>query len=196
MDLKARLTKRLFDIVFAALGLMFITPIMLPLIAVCRWDTGRSGLFRQERIGRFGKPFTLYKLRTMRDGAHTNVTIQGDPRITKCGAILRRFKLDELPQLWNVLRGDMTFVGPRPDMAGYLDQLEGTDKRLQILRPGITGPASLKYRNEEALLAKAVDPQRYNDRVLWPDKVRINLAYLDSWSFATDLHILRKTLLP
>jgi lipopolysaccharide/colanic/teichoic acid biosynthesis glycosyltransferase len=144
-------------------------------------------LFKQTRIGKNGQPFIIYKLRTMPKGASTP---------TAWGAILRKFKLDELPQLINVLKGEMTLVGPRPDIPGYADQLEGADRLILTLKPGITGLASLKYRKEEQLLAQQSNPLHYNDEVIWPDKVRINCWYVQNRSWQLDLLILFYTLLP
>jgi len=124
----------------------------------------------------------------------SSVSVRGESRITPLGAVLRKYKLDELPELWNVFIGDMSFVGPRPDVPGYADKLVGDDKRILQLRPGITGPASLKYRNEEELLAQQSDPQKYNDEVLFPDKVKINLQYLDNWSFWGDVRYIIETI--
>ena len=124
----------------------------------------------------------------------SSISIQGQSRITPLGAKLRKYKLDELPELWNVLIGDMSFVGPRPDVPGYADKLEGENRRVLLLKPGITGPASLKYRNEEELLAQQEDPQKYNDEVLFPDKVRINIEYLDHWFFWNDIKIIIYTI--
>lgn len=121
------------------------------------------------------------------------MTTANDPRITRWGAWFRRYKIDELPQLWNILKGDMSFVGPRPDVPGYLDQLQGDDRRLLDLRPGLTGPATLKYRAEENILADQPDPQTYNDTVIWPDKVRLNLQYLETWSIWADIGYVVKT---
>lgn len=158
---------------------------------------GAPVLFRQQRVGRDGKLFTLVKFRTMVPvHSGSTVSVAGDSRITPLGAVLRRWKLDELPELWNVLRGDMSFVGPRPDVPGYADRLQGDDRRVLQLRPGITGPATLKYRNEEQLLAAHPDPVAYNDNVIFPDKVRINLQYLDNRSFIGDLKIIFATLIP
>ena len=139
--------------------------------------------------------FKVVKLRTMRPENGTTVTTANDARITAMGQRLRRWKLDELPQLWNVLIGDMSFVGPRPDVPGFLDKLTGEDRALLTLRPGITGPASLKYRDEEQILAQVGEPERYNAEVIWPDKVRINLEYLRSWSLGKDLGFIIKTVL-
>jgi len=132
----------------------------------------------------------------MRIGKGEFVTTITDPRITRFGSLLRRTKLDELPQLWNVMLGQMSLVGPRPDIPGYLDRLTGAEQRLWQLRPGITGPASLHFRNEESVLAQVDNPQEINDTVIWPEKVRINLDYLDCWSFGRDLKILKRTLFP
>ena len=146
-------------------------------------------------MGRGGVTFTVYKLRTMRGGrTGPVVTVRGDSRITPIGRRLRKLKIDELPQLWNVLKGDMSLVGPRPDVPGYMDQLEGDERLLWQLRPGIIGPATLKYRNEEELLAMAADPQHLNDMVIWPDKVRINLEYMRDYSLAKDLRYLLATI--
>ena len=122
------------------------------------------------------------------------ITIAGDKRITSVGRFLRRWKLDELPTLWNVLKGDMSLVGPRPDVPGYADNLEGEYRRVLEMRPGIAGPATLKYSNEEKLLAEVDDPKKYNDEVVFPDKVRINLEYMDNWSLWKDIKIIFKTI--
>jgi len=159
-------------------------------------DTRSNGFFMQERIGRFGRRFTVIKIKTMRDRKGTLVTRAGDPRITTTGLWLRRFKLDELPQLINVLLGQMSFVGPRPDVASFADQLQGDERLILSVRPGITGPATLKYRDEEQLLAGQSEPERYNREVIWPDKVRLNLAYVRNWGFWSDLVYIKRTLLP
>ena len=187
--------KRLFDIVVAALGLALLWPVIAVTWYMAGRDTGASGFFCQKRVGRGGKLFKVVKLRTMRPVEGTTVTQAGDARITRLGAKLRRYKLDELPQLWNVLIGNMSFVGPRPDVPGFMDQLTGSDRKILMLRPGITGPATLKYRNEEELLAGVDDPERYNAEVIWPDKVRINLEYLNDWSFSKDIGYIVKTVL-
>ncbi len=151
-------------------------------------------LFRQKRFGKNGIPFTIFKFRTMDvDHGGNHVSIKGENRITSLGKILRRFKLDELPELWNVLKGDMSFVGPRPDMPDYAKKLTGDERLILKLRPGITGPATLKYANEEELLANVSDPQKYNDEVLWPDKVRINLKYYHNRSILGDILLILRT---
>jgi len=123
----------------------------------------------------------------------TTVTTSGDPRITKSGHVFRSTKIDELPQLWNVLLGDMSFVGPRPDVPGFADRLNGKDKIILSVRPGITGPASLHFKNEEQLLAKQLDPEVYNRDVVWPRKVELNKEYVQNWSFTKDLNYIFKT---
>lgn len=185
--------KRSFDVAAAAAGLIVAWPIILGAALLARRDTGGSGIFRQVRIGRHGRPFTVLKIRTMRAIAGTTVTTANDSRITPLGMRLRRWKIDELPQLWNVLKGDMSFVGPRPDVPGYADRLVGEDAIVTRLRPGITGPATLKYRDEEQVLAGVADPQRHNDDVIWPDKVRINRAYIEHYRFRDDLRYLWQT---
>lgn len=153
-------------------------------------------IFKQKRVGRNGRLFTVYKFRSMINGGNwSSVSVAGESRITPLGAKLRRYKLDELPELWNVLIGDMSFVGPRPDVPGYADNLKGNDRKILLLRPGITGPASLKYRNEEDLLAQQADPQKYNDEVIFPDKVRINVYYLEHYSFIKDIEMIVCTII-
>ena len=153
-------------------------------------------IFTQSRVGQYGRLFTMYKFRSMtvRHGG-SSVSVAGESRITSLGAKLRKYKLDELPELWNVLIGDMSFVGPRPDVPGYADSLQGDDREVLELRPGVTGPASLKYRDEEEILAKVDDPQKYNDEVIFPDKVRINRYYLHHHSFMVDIRMIVATVL-
>lgn len=189
--------KSLFDRTMALVGLLTLWPLLLVVAILIRVRMpGGPVIFQQKRVGRYGRLFTMYKFRSMVvSHSGSSVSVQGESRITPLGAVLRKYKLDELPELWNVLIGDMSFVGPRPDVPGYADRLEGEDRRMLLLRPGITGPASLKYRNEEELLAAQSDPQKYNDEVLFPDKVRINLDYLRNRSFALDLKIIVYTVL-
>lgn len=160
-------------------------------------DTRSNGFFIQKRVGRHGQSFNVVKIKTMGpvQRVNTTVTQRGDPRITPLGAFFRRTKIDELPQLWNVLMGDMSFVGPRPDVPGFADTLQGEARAMLLIRPGITGPATLKYRNEEELLAEQEDPEAYNREIIWPDKVQINLAYIRNWSLGQDIHYIVKTVL-
>lgn len=181
----------------AIVGLLFLWPVLLVVAILIRVEMpGGPVVFRQRRVGRRGRLFTMYKFRSMTVGhGGSSVSVAGESRITPLGAKLRRYKLDELPELWNVLIGDMSFVGPRPDVPGYADRLTGEDREVLRLRPGITGPASLKYRDEEELLAQQTDPQRYNDEVIFPDKVRINLYYLHHYSFVRDIQMIFCTVL-
>lgn len=178
-------------------GLLLLWPLFIIVAILIKVKMpGGPVLFKQKRVGRYGKLFTMYKFRSMTvSHSGSSVSVAGEARITPLGATLRRFKLDELPELWNVMIGEMSIVGPRPDVPGYADKLQGNDRRILELRPGITGPASLKYRNEEELLAKVENPVEYNDTVIFPDKVRINLYYLDHYSFIDDMHIILCTLL-
>lgn len=150
-------------------------------------DTQSNGIFKQERIGRFGKPFSIYKLRTLHANTH---------QMSRWGQFLRTTKLDEIPQIINLLKGEMALVGPRPDVPGYADLLQGDDRVILNLKPGITGLASLKYRNEEQLLAQQANPQAYNNEVIWPDKVRINKWYVLHRNFYMDVLILGYTVFP
>lgn len=190
--------KEIFDRFVAIAGLIILWPVMAVVaVLIAVRMPGGPVIFRQQRVGRGGRLFTLVKFRTMTMGhSGSTVSVAGESRITPLGAVLRRLKLDELPELWNVASGDMSFVGPRPDVPGYADMLTGDDRRVLQLKPGITGPATLKYRNEEQLLAMCDNPREYNDRVIFPDKVRINLEYLDSRSFVGDIRIIMQTLLP
>lgn len=190
-----RISKRTFDFLVSGLGLIVLWPVILVTILIATFDTGKNGLFTQTRLGRGAKPFTIYKIRTMRTEGGSTVTAGNDARITRVGAIFRKLKLDELPQLFNVLIGDMSFVGPRPDVPGYLDQLGPEWQDVLDLRPGITGPATLFFRNEEELLADAEDPQEFNDSYIWPEKLKINREYARSWSFVMDIRYIWQTVL-
>ena len=212
--------KWLFDKLISLIGLISLSPVLLIMALLIKWKMPGPILFCQQRVGRYGRIFTVYKFRTMtvkaeasvasRNSEATSITSQEQNRITPLGEKLRRYKLDELPELWNVLKGDMSFVGPRPDVPGYADQLQGEDREVLLLRPGITGPASLKYRNEEDIL-EAVDEalqkgrsglpmgittvQEYNDNVIYPDKVRLNRYYLHHYSFIKDIKMIVCTVL-
>ena len=189
--------KYVFDRMAALLGLLLIWWLLIVVAVLIKVKMpGGPAIFKQTRIGRHGKPFTIFKFRTMTVGhGGSSVSVAGESRITPLGAVLRKYKIDELPELWNVLVGDMSFVGPRPDVPGYADRLQGDDREVLELRPGITGPASLKYRNEEELLAAVDNPQEYNDTVIYPDKVRINRYYLHNYSFDKDIKMIVCTVL-
>lgn len=191
------MAKNIFDRLVSFIGLIFAMPILLVVAIVIRIKMPDGPvLFRQKRVGQYGRLFTMVKFRTMTMGhSGSSVSVAGEARITSVGAFLRKYKLDELPELWNVLKGDMSFVGPRPDVPGYADKLEGADRDILLLKPGITGPATLKYRNEEELLAQQKEPQKYNDEVIFPDKVRINLEYLKYHSLWGDIKLIIRTVL-
>ena len=189
------LTKYIFDTFFALLGLIIVAPVLLIISLLIKIKMPHGPvIFTQNRVGKNGKLFTLYKFRTMETANYSSsVSVKGESRITKLGQTLRQYKLDELPELWNVLKGDMSFVGPRPDVPGFADNLTGDDRKILEVRPGITGPATLKYANEEELLAEVEDPERYNSEVIFPDKVRINKEYIEQWSIWKDIEILVRT---
>jgi lipopolysaccharide/colanic/teichoic acid biosynthesis glycosyltransferase len=196
LSLWHRLLKRGFDIVAAAGGLALTWWLIAIAYILAGKDTGKSGFFRQNRVGKDGKLFQVIKIRTMRDipTLTTTVTQTSDPRITPLGRFWRRTKIDELPQLINVLRGDMSFVGPRPDVPGFADVLSGDDRVILTIRPGITGPATLKFRNEEALLAAQADPESYNRDVIFPEKVRLNRLYIENYQFWHDIQYIYQTI--
>lgn len=187
--------KFLFDRIMALIGLMFLWPVLLIVAILIKIKMpGGPVFFTQQRVGRNGKLFKMYKFRSMTvSHSGSSISVAGESRITPFGAVLRKYKLDELPELWNVLIGDMSFVGPRPDVPGYADKLEGEDRLILKLRPGITGPASLKYANEEDILAQVEDPIKYNDEVIFPDKVKINLDYYYHHTFIGDIKLIFQT---
>jgi lipopolysaccharide/colanic/teichoic acid biosynthesis glycosyltransferase len=188
--------KRALDIVGAVIGLALSWWIIAIAYLLATIDTKANGFFLQKRVGRDGRLFKLIKIRTMqaRAGEHTTVTTDRDPRVTKIGRILRKSKIDELPQLLNVLAGEMSFVGPRPDVPGFADRLQGEERLILTVRPGITGPATLAYRNEEALLAAQSDPEAFNRDVVYPDKVRLNLDYIRNYRLWTDLECIARSI--
>ncbi|WP_277065223.1 sugar transferase [Prevotella aurantiaca] len=197
--------KCFFDKLASLFGLLFLSPILLVVAILIKVKMPGPVLFCQKRVGQNGKLFTVYKFRSMtvkaeasiasKDSEATSIASTEQSRITPFGEKLRRYKLDELPELWNVLKGDMSFVGPRPDVPGYADQLKGKDRDILKLKPGITGPASLKYRNEEELLASVDNPTQYNDEIIFPDKVKLNLYYLRNYSFIKDIQMIICTVL-
>ncbi len=189
------LAKRLFDVICAGLGLLLLAPLLLAAAVWVKLDSPGPALFRQTRVGRFGVPFTIHKFRTMRVGQGAQITVGADPRITRAGRLLRATKLDELPQLWDVLRGAMSLVGPRPEVPRYV-ALYPAELREVVLsvRPGITDPASLRFRNESELLANAVDPEREYVEVVLPTKLRLAADYVRSASLMGDVRLILATL--
>ena len=203
--------KYIFDRAVSLIGLLFLWPLLLVVALLIRIKMpGGPVFFVQDRVGKDGRIFRCHKFRTMQvDHGGSPVSVAGDSRITPLGAKLRHYKIDELPELWDVLVGNMSFVGPRPDVPGYADSLEGDDREILSLRPGITGPATLKYRLEDEMIAEYVAQRRaagdqrdmqeiaeeYNDAVIFPDKVRINRYYLHHYSFISDIRMIFATLL-
>ena len=188
--------KRTFDLISSFIGIIILMPLLIILGLFVKFSSSGPILFKQQRVGRYGKLFYMIKFRTMfvQQESNSSVSVKGDKRITKIGAFLRKTKLDELPELWNVFIGEMSIVGPRPDVPGFADTLKGDDRKILTLRPGITGPASLKFANEEQLLAKVKDPEEYNRTVIFPEKVRLNLKYYHENNFIIDLRIIFATL--
>ncbi len=190
--------KPMFDITVAFLGLIILSPIIFVSWLMAAISTKSNGIFMQNRVGRNGKLFRVIKLQTMKNTLveATTVTTVNDSRITRIGAQLRKWKLDELPQLINILMGDMSFVGPRPDVPGFADQLEGEDRIILSLLPGITGPAQLHFRDEEVKLAQESDPEKYNREVVWPKKVELNKQYVHDRNMLKDLRYIIHTIIP
>lgn len=203
--------KYVFDRLMAFIGLLFLWPLLLVVALMIHFKMPVGPvIFKQKRVGRNGDLFTCHKFRTMTVNHNgSTVSVAGDNRITPLGSKLRHYKIDELPGLWDVLRGKMSFVGPRPDVPGYADQLIGEDREVLKLRPGITGPATLKYRLEDEMISDYVAKKQaegdfrpiqiiaeeYNDKVIYPDKVRINLYYLHHYSFIKDIQMILCTVL-
>ncbi len=203
--------KYLFDRTAALFGLLVLWPVLIVVAILVKVKMpGGPVFFVQKRVGKGGKLFNCHKFRTMTvNHSGSTVSVAGDSRITPLGATLRHYKLDELPGLWDVFVGNMSFVGPRPDVPGYADKLEGKDRDILKLRPGITGPATLKYRLEDEMISEYVAKKQaegdsrpmqeiateYNDNVIYPDKVRINLYYLNNYSFIKDIQMIFCTVL-
>ena len=203
--------KWIFDRVVALIGLLFLWPVLLIVAIIVKVKMpGGPAFFVQKRVGKGGKLFNCHKFRTMTVKHNgSTVSVAGDSRITPLGAVLRHYKIDELPGLWDVLIGNMSFVGPRPDVPGYADKLDGDDRCVLKLRPGITGPATLKYRLEDEMISDYVAKcqaegdkrlmqeiaTEYNDKVIYPDKVRINCFYYHHYSFIKDIEMIVATVL-
>ena len=187
--------KRTFDILLSVFAIFLLFPFFLLVSFLIVIDSGFPIFFLQKRIGRGAKEFNIIKFRTMKtNNENITITVSDDIRITRIGKYLRKTKIDELPEILNVLFGQMSFVGPRPDVKGYADKLKGANRKILALRPGITGPASLKYYNEEYILSQKSNPKKYNDEVIFPDKVKINMHYFHNRSFFLDLKIIFATI--
>jgi lipopolysaccharide/colanic/teichoic acid biosynthesis glycosyltransferase len=189
--------KRTFDLVSAGLGVVLLAPLLALLALLVKTEDGGPVFFRQERVGHRGRPFCIWKFRTMvpeAEGQGLPLTVGGDPRVTRIGAWLRRLKLDELPQLFNVLVGDMTLVGPRPEVPRYVASYGAAERRVLELVPGITDEASIRYADESTMLATAADPERvYVDQIV-PEKIRLNLAYAARATMWADIRVIVATL--
>ena len=188
--------KRFFDIVASLLGLIVLSPLLLVVAIWVKLDSEGPVFFRQVRVGRYNKDFRIFKFRSMRVGSDkgSQVTIGGrDPRVTRSGYFIRKFKIDELPQLINVLVGDMSLVGPRPEVRHYIDYWTPEQMRVLDVRPGITDPASIRFRNENELLAKAKNPEKYYVEVIMPQKIKLYLDYVNQASFWYDLKLILQT---
>ena len=188
--------KRFFDIMFSFIGLIILSPLFLFICILLKIFSNESIFFIQKRVGRNSKLFDIIKFRSMISDKEnkSTVSIKGDSRVTKIGSLLRKYKLDELPELYNVLKGDMSIVGPRPDVPGYADKLKGEERKILELKPGITSLSSLKYINEEEILASKKDPISYNNKVIFPDKTRINLDYYYNNNIWIDIKIIFATI--
>ena len=190
-------SKRLIDILLAVIGLVFIWPILLVCAVAVKLSSPGPVLYLGKRTGRYSIPFKIFKFRSMREDAERTggtTTGKNDTRITSVGKFLRKYKLDELPQLLNVLIGQMSIVGPRPDVPGYANQLKDNDRIILTVRPGITGPAQIAYRHEEDMLSSQTNPMEFNNQVIWPDKVRINREYVENYSFLKDIFYIWATI--
>ena len=189
------MSKRVFDIIFSFLGLILLLPVFIIVSILIKVDSSGPIFFLQERVGLHGKYFKIIKFRSMKVNHNDSLTItlKNDKRITRIGRKLRKYKIDEIPELINVLIGDMSFVGPRPDVPGYTDLLKGNERNILKLRPGITSSASIKYSNEEQLLLEQEDPIAYNNDVIFPDKVKMNLNYYENNNIWIDIKIIFAT---
>lgn len=196
MNSNNRIIKRVFDLILSSFGLVLFGWLIIITAIIARLDTGLSGFFVQNRVGQHSKVFKVIKLRSMKNikGLTTTVSTAQDPRITKIGKFWRKSKLDELPQLINVFLGQMSFVGPRPDVQGFADKLKGIDKIILSIKPGITGPASIYFRNEEDILANQSNPEEYNMNVIWPKKIEINKKYIEDYSITKDIIYIFRTI--
>lgn len=190
------MAKRTFDIVFSLLGLIFLFPLFLVVGILIRLSDGGPALFRQKRVGYRGKIFSILKFRTMRvTPQHTSfLTVGSDARVTPIGRFLRRYKLDEFPQLINVLKGEMSFVGPRPDVPYFVDKYSESQRKVLDFVPGITGPASLRFKNESELLAQSANPEEMYLKEIMPEKIRLDVEYSRSAGLLKDLSLISRTL--
>ena len=195
LTLLQKFFKRFFDITFAVISLLILSPFIVIVWIITSISLNENGFFFQSRVGRDGKLFSVVKIKTMNYSSKnkSSITAHNDSRITKLGGFLRKTKIDELPQLWNVLVGQMSIVGPRPDVPNYADNLQGKDRLILSVKPGITGPAQIYYKNESLILSRQNNLKEFNDNVIWPKKVQINIHYVENYSFYKDLYYIWKT---
>jgi len=192
---KQKIIKRSFDLFFSIIGILILIVPILVLSFFATLSTKSFGIFLQERIGQYTKPFYIIKIRSMvKSETKNHITLKNDKRITQFGRFLRKYNLDELTQVFNVFLGSMSFVGPRPDVKGYADLLEGEDQIILSVKPGITGPATLKFKHEDEILKKQSNPKAYNDEVIWKEKIEINKNYIKNWSLSSDIKFIFKTI--
>jgi len=198
MNVVNRAVKRIFDFIASLIGVIIISPILI-VVAICiKLDSKGNILFLQKRVGKNGEPFYIYKLRTMVTDAEklgAQITVGKDSRITKVGAVLRKYKIDELPQLFNVLKGDMSLVGPRPEVPKYVELYTEEERKVLEVRPGITDLASLRYRDENDILAKVENPEEYYINVIMKDKLKLNLEYIEKSNIIFDIYLIIKTII-
>ncbi len=198
MNVVNRAVKRIFDFIASLIGVIIISPILI-VVAICiKLDSKGNILFLQKRVGKNGEPFYIYKFRTMVTDAEklgAQITVGKDSRITKVGAVLRKYKIDELPQLFNVLKGDMSLVGPRPEVPKYVELYTEEERKVLEVRPGITDLASLRYRDENDILAKVENPEEYYINVIMKDKLKLNLEYIEKSNIIFDIYLIIKTII-
>lgn len=193
-----QIIKRIFDFLLSLIGIIIISPILIIVSIAIKLDSKGNILFLQKRVGRYGKEFNIYKFRTMVSDAEKlgkQITVGNDSRITKVGAFLRKYKIDELPQLFNVLKGDMSLVGPRPEVPRYVKLYNDKQKKVLDVRPGITDMASLRYKDENEILGKVDNPEEYYINVIMKDKLELNLEYIEKSNIFFDLYLIIKTVI-
>lgn len=186
--------KRAFDIIFSFLGIVIIWPFLLIIALIVVIDSPGGAIYKQERIGKNGKPFNIFKFRTMMKNTGLELTLANDGRVTRVGGFLRKYKLDELPQLFNVLGGSMSLVGPRPEVRKYVEMYNEEQKRVLSIKPGVTDMASIKYSDETSLMEDAEEMEKIYINVIMPDKLRLNLEYIDNLSIMNDIKIIFATI--
>lgn len=198
MNVVNRAVKRIFDFIASLIGVIIISPILI-VVAICiKLDSKGNILFLQKRVGKNGEPFYIYKFRTMVTDAEklgAQITVGKDSRITKVGAVLRKYKIDELPQLFNVLKGDMSLVGPRPEVPKYVELYTEEERKVLEVRPGITDLASLRYSDENEILGKVENPEEYYINVIMKDKLKLNLEYIEKSNIIFDIYLIIKTII-